>query len=348
MRQSATFAIPGDIDTLTGGYIYEKQLLLALRRIGWDVTHLPLPAGFPEPSPQDVAATAAALAAVPADRPLILDGFLPGASPPEVLAGVRAPMISVTHHPLAYETGLAPDRAAWLKRTEQANLARMSHVIVPSRHTAQMLIDDFAVPGERITVASPGILRPARSTAPKPQPPRILSVGQLVPRKGHDILLRALATLTDLDWQAEIVGGATDPACARDLERLCDDLGLSDRVAFTGSLSPETLAARYAAATLFALATRYEGYGMVFAEALAAGLPIVTCAAGAVPDTVPEGTGLLVPPDDADAFAEALRRLLSDRESRTAFAAAADAAGHALPTWEDTARLVARQLARLA
>jgi glycosyltransferase involved in cell wall biosynthesis len=346
-RRVATFAIPGDIDTLTGGYIYEKQLLLALRRIGWDIAHLALPGGFPDPEPGVTNRIGAELAALPPNQPVILDGFLPGAMPPDQLARLRAPFVAVTHHPLGYETGLPPDRAARLCATERANLARAAHVIVPSPHTAAVLVSDFAVPRDRITVAPPGIARPDAVPAPRTGAPLILSVGQLVPRKGHDVLLRALAPLIDLDWSVSIVGAAADPGHARDLADLSRSLGLSDRVSFAGLLSPAALSREFARAQVFALATRYEGYGMVFAEALVHGLPIVTCAAGAVPDTVPGAAGLLVPPDDVPALSAALRRVLSDPALRARLADASARHGAALPGWEDTARIVGDVLARV-
>ena len=97
---------------------------------------------------------------------------------------------------------------------------------------------------------------------------------------------------------------------------LANDLGLAERVRCPGELDQAALDALYAQASVFALATRYEGYGMVFAEALVRGLPIVSCRTGAVPDTVPDGTGVLVGVDDGPAFAAALARLLDDPAHR--------------------------------
>ena len=99
----------------------------------------------------------------------------------------------------------------------------------------------------------------------------ILSVGIQHPRKGHDVLLRALARLPDLAWTAVIVGPAYDPEHAAALSALCAELGLESRVRFAGSVSVAERDALYSRASVFALATRYEGYGLVFDEALAHG-----------------------------------------------------------------------------
>jgi glycosyltransferase involved in cell wall biosynthesis len=343
----AAFAVPGDLSTLTGGYIYDRRLLGELRRQGRDVAHLALGSSFPDPSPSHSADARRQLAALPEDCPVVIDGLAMGAMGPEVLADVRAPIVALVHHPLAHETGLSADARARLYQSERANLERAAHVLVPSPHTAGLLVSDYGVAAERITIARPGTDRPLGRVG-KADPPLILSVGILVPRKGHDVLIRALGRVQDLSWRAVIAGSPLDADHAESLSRLIVDLGLSDRIALVGRVSGGDLARLYAEARLFALATRYEGYGIVFDEAMAHGLPIVTCAAGAVPDTVAPGAGLLVPPEDTDAFAGALARMLTDAAARDAMAGASARAGAALPGWEVTARLVGEVLDRVA
>jgi glycosyltransferase involved in cell wall biosynthesis len=241
---------------------------------------------------------------------------------------------------LAEETGLPEDRQRAFFETERSNLRRAQHVIVTSPHTAALLARKYDVPPHKITTALPGTDQPSRAAQPQ-HPPLILAVGNLLPRKGHDVLLEALAGLKDLDWSATIAGAPLDPSCADNLTRQRADLGLEARVRFAGQVTSEQLSGLYARATLFALATRYEGYGIVFNEALAHGLPIVSCHTGAVPQTVPRAAGQLVPPDAPDDFAKALRALLSDGALRNTYAAAALTAGAALPSWNDTARVIA-------
>lgn len=335
-RPPLAFAIPGDIATLTGGYVYERRLLEGLRQAGHDVQHLELPAGFPDPSDLDMALTVEALEQVPPGRPVILDGLVFGSIDTAGLARMRAPVVAMIHHPLAHETGLTADRRGHLLRTERDNLRLARHVLVPSPHTCRILIRDYAAPPGAVSVIRPGTDRPRLLPRPQ-QPPLILSVGILHPRKGHAVLIEALSQLADLDWQAVIVGNPWDRDHAEALARQCRASPVADRITLAGRVSDDALQDLYARAQVFALATHYEGHGIVLDEALVRGLPIVSCAAGAVPDTVPPGAGLLVPPGDPDAFAGALRRVLADPGRRDRMAAAARATGERLPDWQQMA-----------
>lgn len=315
--------------------------------MGRPVRLLRLADGFPAPSARETILTGDAFATLPPDLPVIVDGFVMGALEPAEFARLRAPVVAMIHHPLALETGLTPDRAAWLRRTERTNLQRAGHVIVPSPRTREDLITGYGVPEAKITVALPGVPQPLGPRDPV-DPPMILAVGTLVPRKGHDVLLDALARLTDLSWQAVVAGAPRDPETAAALQTQADRLGLSARVRFVGEVSEAALSKLYRSAGIFALATRLEGYGMVFAEALSHGLPIVSCRNTAIPDTVPDAAGALVPTDDSLAFAAALRRLLTDPAARAEAEAGARVAGAALPRWADTARAMAEALDRVA
>lgn len=344
--QKAAFAIPGDMNTLTGGYIYERRLLEGLRAQGRDVDYIQLGASFPNPSAIDMADAAARLTALPADRPLILDGLVFGSINTQILSRVQAPVVAMVHHPLAHETGLEVQQRDHLFRTERDNLTQVAHVMVPSPHTAALLASDYAVARDRITIVRPGTDRPVGKAA-QSAPPLILSVGIQHPRKGHDILLRALSLLLHQNWQAIIVGSRYDPNHAQDLDTLHASLGLAGRVRFAGRVSGDELAQHYRTASVFALATRYEGYGIVFDEALSYGLPIVSCQTGAVPDTVPASAGLLVPPEDPGAFAQALELLLTDPVLRDNKARSSVAFGTALPSWAETAQSAGAVLDRL-
>ena len=343
----AIVALPGDPDTASGGYGYDRRVVAGLRGLGWDVGVLRLPDGFPAPTPAALVDAYAALAAQPPGVPLLVDGLALGAMP-AVGAAIdpRTPLVALVHHPLAAECGLAPGRADALRASERAALAAARHVVTTSRATAAAIVADYDVPADRITVAVPGT-DPADPAVGSGGPAvALLSVGALVPRKGHDLLLAALARLpATADWRLTVVGDdRRDPPTAHGLRAAASAARLADRVRFTGTVDAVRLDGLFRSADLFVLASRHEGYGMAYAEAVARGLPVVGTTAGAIAEAVPDGAGVLVPPDDVDALAAALRTLVTDPVARGRVAAAArDAAGR-LPRWSRTVALVADAL----
>ncbi|MFN3854724.1 MAG: glycosyltransferase family 4 protein [Phreatobacter sp.] len=338
----AVFAIPGDIATPTGGYRYDREVLARAGRSGLDLTHLALPGSFPFPTDADLAATRELFGSLPGGAVLLADGLAFGALPPAVLDAIAVPVVALVHHPLALESGLPAATAARLAASERQALARASAVIVTSPATARILVADYAVPGDRITVAMPGTEPAPRATGSGNEAPMLLAVGAVSARKGYEVLMDALGPLKGLDWTL-VIAGATDRDrdAFASLRRAVVRHGLARRVTFAGALSDEALDRLYGLADIFVMASLYEGYGMVLAEAMAHGLPIVTTTGGAAAETVPDGAALKVPPGDAAALKAAIARAIGDRALRRSLADAAFAAGVALPRWDDTARIVA-------
>ena len=224
----------------------------------------------------------------------------------------------------------------------------MQGVVVTSAATARLVASDYAVPAERITVARPGSDPAPLAQGSQDGVVRLLSVGAMVPRKGFDVLIAALATLTDLPWRLTIAGDRTrDRNAAARLDADIARHALGDRIAAPGAVSPQRLAALYAEADVFVLASHFEGYGMAYAEAIAHGLPVIGTNAGAIPETVPPDAGLLVAPGDVPALAKALRRVIGDADLRRRLAGAARAAAPQLPTWRHSAEIFARALETL-
>ena len=340
MREVA-FAVPGDLDSPTGGYAYARRLLALLPEHGIAVRHLPLPGGFPDPGAADLAETERALRSVPPETGLLVDGLAYGALPADLIARVAAPLVVLVHHPLAHETGISPARRAELHASERDALARAGRVIAASAATARLLATEYGVPVDRIAVAEPGT-EPAPRARGTGDPPQILGVGAVTPRKGFDLLVGALAGLADLPWRLTIAGSLDrDPAAAAALRRSLAETGLGERVVLAGAVEDAALADLYDRADLFVSPSLFEGYGMVLAEAMARGLPLVASTGGAAAETVPERAALKVPPGDVGALRDALRRLLADPTLRARLAEGSWDAGRRLPRWSDTAAVVA-------
>lgn len=328
--------LPGPLDRTSGGTLYDMRVAGALRD---RVRVHALAPRFPHPTPADVAEADAVFSALPDGAVAVVDGLALGVLP-EVAARHRdrLRLVALVHHPLALETGLDPATADRYRASERTVLACVRHVIVTSPVTADTLTASYGVDPAAVTAVLPGV---------DPAPPAVgsgdgtlalLAAGTLIPRKGHDVLLRALAPLADRPWRLIIAGADdVDRETTAALRSLVETLGLTDRVALTGALSRAALDAAYHAADVFVLASHYEGYGMVLSEALARGLPVVSTTGGAIPRTVPEGAGVLVPPGDAAALSAALARVLDDAAVRAALRDGAIAARADLPTWAETA-----------
>ena len=350
MKGDFVFAVPGDLDTPTGGFAYDRRMIAELRDLGWRPEYMNLGDGFPDPSALARAAAIAHLSEVPKGRPIVIDGLALGVLPEaaERLSATH-PLIAMVHHPLALETGTTPERAEALRESERAALSHVRAVVANSPLTARTLAADYAVPEDRITVAPPGTDRPKvmrRNIAASPGAPvALLAVGAVVPRKGYDVLIQALAELRDLPWHLTIVGDCSrNPPTA---SRLLSDIGhygFGARVTVEDAVAAQRLAELYRLSELFVLPSRYEGFGMAYAEAIAHGLPVIGTTGGAIPDTVPTTAGILVPPGDAASLAAALRRLIEHPAERALLAAGARAAAAQLPTWRGSAEKFSRAI----
>jgi len=345
------FMMPGSLLRRTGGTIYGRRIIEGLRDQGQAVTTHELAGAFPLADATARAAAAAAAAQVPAGATLVIDGLVLPAFAGDAHRAIDGfHRVGLCHHPLALETGLDAATRERLRAAEAQLLQRMHRVVVSSPHTVPVLAD-YGVPAARISVVIPGVdplpdggARPRRRPG---APAALLSVANLIPRKGHAVLLRALVQLLDLDWRLTLAGAFDhDPATADAVRAQAAAPGLDGRVAIVGPLADAALDAAYRAADVFVLPSWYEGYGMVLAEAMQRGLPIVATRAGAIPETVPEAAGLLVPAGDAAALAAALRRLLTQPALYRRCAEGALAAAAALPDWPGAAARFAQAIAQ--
>ncbi|WP_123656753.1 glycosyltransferase family 4 protein [Salinisphaera japonica] len=344
---SVVFIVAGDPSQLTGGYIYDERIAAGLRHAGYAVETIGLAGRFPLADSRAQNAMADTLACLPADCHVVIDGLALGTLGATVAAHRGARRITaLVHHPLADEAGLDAQQVTQLKTAEHAALAGVDHVIVTSAFTARRLSSAYDVATDRISVVEPGIPQPITPPRDRRAPPkRLLCIATLIPRKGHETLVTALAELAAHDWVCDLIGDATRaPAHAAAVTRAIEAAGLTDRIHLRGALAPEALAEAYQGADLFVLASHYEGYGMVITEAISHGLPVVTTTGGALADTLPSSAGLAAPPGDARALAAALSRCLDEPATYNDMVAGARRAAAGLNDWDAASRAFADAL----
>ncbi len=242
-------------------------------------------------------------------------------------------------------------RDLYCPRPSLAEVLAGARAVVTISEANRLHLVDLGIPGleERLHVIRQGLRLPPPPVDPPPwsEPLRLLTVGRLVPKKGHDLLLRALASAVSHGLDATLVVVGEGPERAR-LAHLSRELGLEERITWSGGLPRDQVESLLARGTdLFALACRVaddgdrDGIPVALMEAMARGIPVISTDVSGIPELVRDGqTGVLVPAEDPAAFAEAIAHLAADPSLRRRVVTAARAQ-------VEEAHELTRQVARL-
>lgn len=334
--RTVAFVVPEGVDDearVSGGNVYDLRLRDGLRALGWRVRFAQV----------TVDAAAAAFSAVEDDGLVLVDGLVAARSAAALEAEAeRLRIVLLAHMVSAAFPGA--DRGAVAGERRALAVARL--VVATSDWTRSELVRARLVDEERVVVAHPGCddvpiaVRAGAGSA-------ILCLGVVAPHKGQDVLVEALAAVADEgDWTCTIAGSLdAEPAFAHRVERLARERGVGDRVRLPGVLKGRALDDAYAAADLVVAPSRVESYGMVVADALRRGIPVVASEVGGIPEAIARGRGaILVPPGDRAALERALGRWMADPGLRARLADGARSDRARLPTWSNTAARVSAAL----
>ena len=270
----------------------------------------------------------------PAGSIPVIDGMLLPRLHDRLVDLVRADAVALVHH-IAAAAGRDDASRANVLALSRTMLPRLRRVAATSGPVADRLRSDFGVAAYPLP---PGT-RDAEPATPDHDAPIILSVGVLTRRKGHDRLLQTAARLLDLPWHLVIAGDSQrEPDHPTELLALAEELGIAGRVRILADPTSEALEREWRRTTVFALATRWEGYPAAVAEAMKRGIPSLVTTGANADEVLPSEAGVICPLDDMATFGKCLRRLLFDADLRADMAASALAAGKSLPRWTDRAR----------
>lgn len=323
----------------SGGNTYDRRVCAALRDLGWQVEVREVEGGWPWSSAVGRRGLLRALDGTPDGSVVLVDGLLASRLPEVVVpAGARLRVVLLVHLPVGVDDVLA-------RIAERQVVAAASTVLTTSAWCRDWLVREYDVAPSDVHVAHPGVDPAALSTGSQGGN-GLLAVGTISPVKGQDQLLAALCDVRDLTWHCTCAGADSVDLDFADLVlKTSAEMGLAGRFVLTGALTGEALEAAYAGADLLVLPSRAETYGMVVAEALAHGLPVVATDVGGVREALGEGPGgevpgILVGPGDPGALTAALRRWLTDAGLREELRARAVERRGQLTGWSVTAARV--------
>lgn len=342
----------GSLDTVSGGYLYDRELVHHLRTSGDDVEIISLPwRNYAQHLGDNF--SLALLARLRAGRwdVLVQDEL----NHPSVFwlnqrlrARGRYPILSIVHHLRSSE-----QRAGWqnafYRWVERRYLASVDGYILNSQ-TTRAAVERLAGHARPAVVAYPAGNRfsarlpeaEVRARAFQPGPLRLVFVGNLIRRKNLLTLLRAVAQLQKATWQLSVIGNLSiDATYTHHICQYIQRHKLDDHVTLHGSVADDELADELARAHVLAVPSEYEGFGIVYLEGMSYGLPALASRTGAAHEIITPGeNGFLVAPTDATGLAAHLCALASDREQLARMSLAALERFRAQPTWAQTTALM--------
>jgi len=350
---TALFVSPGDIQRQTGGSFYNRKLAESLTKRGFRLEVVTVP-DLPY-----LAGLVASLAIAPllllrlASRKydvVIEDGW---AHPTVLLFNVACWMtgsvrLVIIVHQVRSQAMRLPARLI-AGMFERVALGSAQLIVTVSSFISDE-VERLIGSNLRIAVAPPGSAQLLETTwdrgRTKGMPLRLLFVGNCTRLKGIDHLIEALGLLQDVPVALDVVGDVSlEPRYYEKLVRQAKALGVSERVTFHGAIPHGELGRFYSRADLFTFPSLYEGFGIVLAEAMHAGLPIVASRTGPVDEILREGeNALIVPAADSAALAGAIRRFAVDASMRTDFGRRSRELAGSLPTWKQTCDNVCRRI----
>lgn len=346
----AGLIIYGTLDTVSGGYLYDRKLVEHLRRCGDQVEIISLPWRSYANRLLDNFSLQLYRQMLGFKGDLLLQDELNHPSVCWLNRRIKPrtsyQVLSIVHHLRCQES-----RPAWqnllYRSIERFYLQTIEGFIVNSNTTLQT-IQQTGIDVQRLPHI---VARPAGdqfkpdlqaeeivSRAKLPGPLRVIFIGNLIPRKGLHTLLEAISRMPALSCTLAVVGNqAADPVYTKNIHRLMEKLRVKERVELHGLMDPASLSELLRASQVLVVPSVYEGYGIVYLEGMSFGLPAIGTSAGGAGEIITDGLdGFLIPPEDSETLMRCLEKLSADRARLAELGLAARRRYEAQPTWTET------------
>lgn len=340
--------IYGTLDQVSGGYLYDRMLTDHLRKRGVtiEIISLPLRSYVRHLTDNFSITLPHTLQAKGID--LLLQDELNHPSlfcvNRRVRKTLQRPIVGIVHHLRSSEA-----RPAWqnslYRRTEKLYLETLDGFICNSETTRDAVKEVLGRDLPSVVARPGGDHLACRFSAEnidrrcrEPGPLKILFTGNVIPRKGLHTLLAALDRLPREGWRLTVAGSlSADTHYARQIRRFISQAGIGERVMLLDAVPTQRVAELMESHHCLAIPSFYEGFGIAYLEAMGFGEAVIASTAGAIPEIVENGReGFLVPPGDCAGLAEAIGRLIRDRDLLMAMSAAARKRYQAHPTWAES------------
>jgi glycosyltransferase involved in cell wall biosynthesis len=331
------FLIPGDIDILTSCHIYDKRIIEGLRKKGHIVTVHRLADDFPFPSEKSVKQCSLIAASIPKGEYVVVDSQAFGAifSVMKELYN-RNLIVGLIHLPLSVDPNYSAYQRTMITSQEMETFRLATKFIASSEYTLEVL-QNLGIENQKINLIIPGLEDfPQKKKYPE-KPLELLCIANMCRNKDHAILVRALAALRDKDWVLHCYGVLDlDREYLSDFQSMIRRNRLQDKILVHGTISGKELSDAYLNSDLFVHPSDFETYGMVLAEALGHGVPVVASTGGGICKTVPSKMGQFFKPGDSYGLESILEELLENSEVYRKLCVQAATYKETAQSWEES------------
>jgi glycosyltransferase involved in cell wall biosynthesis len=307
------FLIPGDINTLTGGYVYDKIVFEGLRKYGYTLLLHQLAPDFPFPSHNSLNECEVIFADIPQGEPIFIDSLAFGPMYKILIKYKKKnPVIAIMHLPLSRNPNFSKAEQQLFYKNEKTALGEATKIVAVSGFTKQ-LIEEYGVKPSKIEVVIPGVFDlPCKLNFPE-HPENLLCVGSYLPGKGQLLLVQALSCLKFLPWTLNMFGIQDfNPEYVQKIKKRIKDDDLKDRIFMHRQIAGKALAFNYLNADLFILPSYFENFSMAINDALNYGIPVITTNGGGIPASVPHNMGIFVPVGNEGELIRTIKKVLTD------------------------------------